>query len=92
MTRFELLVQDSLTGSTWDISKLTTSAKLTTKRAGSASSLNFGYLGESVNASEGSSVRLTIDGIVMFYGYVFKRSRNRYGEVSATAYDRGNFA
>lgn len=65
-----------------------TSLTLKTERAGSAATLT----GELADTSEhiprmGATVRLKVDGILMFYGHVFQTSMDKFGVVSFTAYD-----
>lgn len=61
----------------------------TTQRRGAAGKLTFKVLqDEALDFSEGSAVRLKADGEGIFFGFVFRRSRDRENIVSVTAYDQ----
>lgn len=60
-----------------------------TERRSSPGKLTFKVLKDDVlNFSEGSPVRLKVDGNNVFYGFVFTKSRNRDNLISVTAYDQ----
>lgn len=60
-----------------------------TERRGTPGKLTFKVLQDSVlDISEGSAVRLKVDGEPAFYGFVFKQSRNKDHLISVTAYDQ----
>lgn len=60
-----------------------------TERRGAPGKLTFKVLqDERLNFSEGSAVRLKVDGDEIFYGFVFKRSRDKDQIVTVTAYDQ----
>lgn len=87
---YELLVQDkSVTGRTFDLAPLTETVTLKSERTGSAGSLEFDMIkaGE-VSFHEGDPVRFSVDGRLLFYGYVFEKEQNRWGEISVTCYDQ----
>ena len=68
-----------------------------TDRKGSPGQLDFTVIkgnstdsGEYANLdfTEGDAVRLTVDGVNVFYGFVFKKKRTKDGRISVTAYDQ----
>lgn len=68
---------------------LTSEAELTTQRYDSPGKLTFTCIESGhINIQVGSMVTLTVDGIVMFKGYVFTVQRTKDGETSYTAYDQ----
>ena len=61
----------------------------TTQRRSTPGKLVFKVLKDSkLNFSEGSAVRLTVDGQKVFYGFVFTGSRDKGGMIEVTAYDQ----
>ncbi len=61
----------------------------TTQRFGAPGKLTFKVLKDDIiSFQEGSAVRLTVDGQKVFFGWVFKKSRNRDQIISVTAYDQ----
>ncbi len=60
-----------------------------TNRHGSASVLTFDVLKDDMlNFLEGNSVRLIVDDIGIFYGFIFSKKRDKSGKISITAYDQ----
>lgn len=65
------------------------SAELATQRFDAPAKLSFeGVEDSGIAIPEGATVRLTDDGQVVFVGYVFTASRDRYGATSYVAYDQ----
>lgn len=69
----------------------------TTDRKGSPGQLDFTVIKENsigseeydeLDFAEGDHVRLRIDEVDVFYGFVFKKKRNKQGTISVTAYDQ----
>lgn len=61
----------------------------TTERAGSPSILKFTVVKDDViNFAEGDAVRLKVDGIGVFFGFVFTKKRTKEGYIDVTAYDQ----
>ena len=84
----ELLVEDQ-SGQAWDLTPSAQSVTWTTNRTGSPGTLKFTLiLKDGVPFSEGASVRFSDDGEVQFFGWVFTISRDRWGVVEVTCYDR----
>lgn len=60
-----------------------------TERQGSPGSLTFTVVKDSViNFTEGDPVRLKVDGVEVFYGFVFIKKRTKEDTISVTAYDQ----
>lgn len=60
-----------------------------TERRGAPGKLTFKVLrDDALDFSEGSAVRLKVDGDEIFYGFVFKRSRDKDQIIAVTAYDQ----
>ena len=65
------------------------SVKLESQRVGAPSKLTFSVLRDATaNFVEGNVVRLTVDGKNMFYGFVFKKRRDKEHIIEVTAYDQ----
>lgn len=61
----------------------------TTERAGSPSTLKFTVVKDKTIAfQEGDAVRMKVDGHEVFYGFVFKKKRNKQHHIEVTAYDQ----
>lgn len=61
----------------------------TTQRVGEAGKLVFTVIKDDIiSFSEGAHVRLTVDGINLFYGFVFEKSRNKNHHIQVTCYDQ----
>lgn len=85
----ELLIANKSSGKIWEVSNSTQSATLTTNRTGSPGTFKFtvNKAGD-LSYTEGDIVRFSVDGQLMFYGWVFTKSKNRWGEIETTCYDR----
>lgn len=60
-----------------------------TERKGSPGKLTFKVIkDDALNITEGNSVSLIVDGQCIFYGYIFKKSRDKNQRISITAYDQ----
>lgn len=61
----------------------------TTQRRGAPGELTFKVLKDDIlDFSEGSAVRLKVDGYKNFYGFVFKQKRDKDPMITVTAYDQ----
>lgn len=61
----------------------------TTERRGTPGKLVFSILKDDVfNCTEGSAVRLSMNGVVVFYGFVFTQKRDKNQIITITAYDQ----
>lgn len=85
----ELLIQEKRTGRIWEVSNCVQTASWSTERTGSPGKFTF-----TINANggvsfvEGDVVRFSVDGQLQFYGWVFTKSKDRYGIIDVTCYDR----
>ena len=85
----EFLLQNKATGKIWEISNCVQTASWDTERTGSPGKFTF-----TLNANggigfvEGDTVRFSVDGQLQFYGWVFTKSKDRYGIIDVTCYDR----
>ena len=85
----ELLIANKTSGRIWDASRCTQKATWTTNRTGSPGTFTF-----TVNANgglsftEGDIVRFSVDGQMQFYGWVFTKSKDRWGVIEVTCRDR----
>lgn len=85
----ELLICNKRTGQIFSVADCTQSITWETNRTGSPGTLNF-----KINKSggldflEGDIVRFSENGQLQFYGWVFTKSKNRWGEIEVTCYDR----
>ncbi len=60
-----------------------------TSRKGEPGKLSFSVVKDNIiDFQEGNHVRLTVDGVNLFYGFVFVKKRNKEGIISVTAYDQ----
>lgn len=61
----------------------------TTQRVGEAGKLTFTVIKDNtISFSEGAPVRLTVDGVNLFYGFVFEKSRDKSQHIQCTCYDQ----
>ncbi|MBD5116745.1 MAG: hydrolase [Ruminococcaceae bacterium] len=61
----------------------------TTQRRSTPGKLVFSVVNDDIlSFSEGSTVRLTVDGNKVFYGFVFTQKRDKNGIIEVTAYDQ----
>lgn len=84
----ELIVLEKRTGKSWDIAPQVQKVTYTTNRTGSPGTLKFTVNASGISFLEGDSVRFSVDGRVVFLGWVFTKSRNRYAVIDVTCYDQ----
>lgn len=83
----ELTITNKSSGKAWNINPV--SITHTTNRTSSPGTLKFSLLkGGTLSFAEGDEVRFTEDGELRFYGWVFTKQVNRWGEIDVTCYDR----
>lgn len=64
-------------------------ARLTLERKGTPGKLEFTVVkGPGLNFAEGDPVKLTMNRTAMFYGFVFKKKRDKGGTIDVVAYDQ----
>lgn len=85
----ELLITEKRTGKLWECSNCVTTVSYTTNRTGSPGTLKF-TIQKSGDLSfvEGDVVRFSVDGQLVFYGWVFTKIKDRWGVIDVTCYDR----
>lgn len=82
----ELLIQN---GSTIYYPVVEEGTKLTWERKGTPGKLEFTAVKDGViSFQEGNPVKLTVGGTPMFYGFVFKKSRDKGNTIDVVAYDQ----
>lgn len=87
--QMELLISVRAINSVMDFASSTQSATFTTNRTGSPGTFKFTMiLSENVPISEGDPVRFSVDGTLVFYGWIFTISTDRWGVMEITCYDR----
>lgn len=85
----ELLLTGRDSGVIYEVSRCASSITYTTNRTGSPGTLKFTLIESyQIAFSEGDIVRFTVDGVLVFYGWVFTRSVDRWGQMEVTCYDR----
>ena len=86
---YNIIIANKRTGEVFDVTNCVTTAAWTTERTGAAGKLTFTILKTpTLDFTEGDSVRLTLDGELQFFGWVFNKSKDRYGVIETTCYDR----
>lgn len=87
---YSLLIEDRYYAKkTFECAPLTISATLSTRRTGAPASLKFDLMkAGDLSFGEGDPVRFSVDGTVVFYGYVFTKEKDRWGKIAVTAYDQ----
>ena len=86
--RQELIILEKRTGRSWDVAPQAQKVTCTTNRAGSPGTLKFTINASGISFVEGDTVRFSVDGQVIFLGWVFTKSRDRYSIIEVTCYDQ----
>lgn len=85
----ELIIAEKRTGKMWNASNATTNITYETNRTGSPGTLKFTVLKSgTLSFVEGDVVRFSVDGKLIFFGWVFTKSKDRWGNIDVTCYDR----
>ena len=85
----ELLIANKTSGKIWECSNSVSTVSWETERTGSPGKLTFTIIKSGdLSFTEGGVVRFSVDGQLQFYGWVFTKSKNRWGEIDVTCYDR----
>lgn len=82
----EFLVE--VDGKIYEISELVKSISYTDKLNDGCSKLEFSYIDDDLVIKNGNVVRFKYNDANIFYGFVFKVSRNKGKEITVTAYDQ----
>lgn len=87
--KVELIIGEKRTGKMWNAANATTTISYETNRTGSPGVLKFTVQKSgTLSFVEGDVVRLSVDGQLIFYGWVFTKSKDRWGKIDVTCYDR----
>ena len=87
--RYELIILEKETGNCWDVAPQVQRVTYTTNRTGSPGTLKFtvnAYNG--LSFIEGDPVRFSVDGQLIFLGWVFTKTRDRNAIIEVTCYDQ----
>ena len=85
----ELLICNQSTGKIVECSNSVTTVSWDTERTGSPGKLTFTIIKSGdLSFFEGDVVRFSVDGQLQFYGWVFTKSKDRWGVIEVTCYDR----
>ncbi len=85
----ELIIGEKRTGKMWNAANATTIITYETNRTGSPGVFKFTVLKSgTLSFVEGDVVRFSIDGRLIFYGWVFTKTKDRWGKIEVTCYDR----
>ena len=84
----ELILLEKSTGKSWDIAPQVQKVTYATNRTGSPGTLKFTVNASIISFVEGDSVRFSVDGQLVFLGWVFTKSRDRYAVIDVTCYDQ----
>lgn len=87
----QLLYQNNRSGEILDVTRLVTDPAWSTKRTGTPASLDFTALPGTVDWQLGGILSLRIDGVGIFYGFVFGVETDHRGMVSIRAYDQTRY-
>ena len=85
----ELIILERRTGRAWDAAPQVQVVTCTTNRTGSPGTMKF-----TINAAggisfvEGDPVRFSVDGQVIFLGWVFTKTRDRHAVIEVICYDQ----
>ncbi|MDF2487081.1 MAG: hypothetical protein K0R46_3249 [Herbinix sp.] len=75
-------------GKVYEISQLVSKVSFKDSFNDGCSKLEFSYINRDLNITNGSVISFQYDSVNIFYGYVFKVSRDKGNEISVTAYDQ----
>ena len=80
---YELIILEKRTGKAWDVAPQVTQVTCTTNRTGSPGTLKFNILASGISFVEGDPVRFSVDGQLIFLGWVFTKTRviRYYGKI-----------
>lgn len=86
---YQLIITEKRTGKLWNAASCVKSATYTTNRTGSPGTFKF-TIQKSGDLSfvEGDMVSFTVDGTLVFFGYVFTKVKDRWGSIDVTCYDQ----
>lgn len=85
---YELILLEKRTGRSWDVAPQVQKVTYTTNRTGAPGTLKFTVNASGISFVEGDAVRFSVDGQLVFLGWVFTKSRDRYSVIDVTCYDQ----
>lgn len=86
---YQLIITEKRTGNLWDCAPIVEKVELTTERTGSPGTLKFTLIkAGDISFVEGDEVVFSVDGQRLFYGWIFTKSKDRWGVIDVTCYDR----
>lgn len=85
----QLLIANKRNGKIWDAVNSVQTVSFTTNRTGSPGTFKFtlNKAGD-IDFLEGDTVRFSVDGKLIFFGWVFTKDKDRWGVIQVTCYDR----
>lgn len=85
----QLLIANKRNGKIWDAVNSVRTASFTTNRTGNPGTFKFtlNKAGD-IDFLEGDTVRFSVDGKLIFFGWVFTKDKDRWGVIQVTCYDR----
>lgn len=84
----QVFVTKRESGEQWDIAEICEQVQLTWELEGNAGTMNISYVQDNnLNIVEGDIVSLKVDGVNLFYGWVFKKTISAYDSVKLKVYD-----
>ena len=85
----ELLIANKSSVKIWECSNSVTTVSWETNRTDSPGKLTFTIIKSGdLSFTEGDVVRFSVDGQLQFYGWVFTKSKDRWGVIDVICYDR----
>lgn len=85
----ELLITSRATGKIFEVSRSVIEATYTTNRTGSPGTFRFSILkAGDLSFLEGDTVRFSVDGTMIFFGWVFDKNKDKHGRIDVICYDR----
>ncbi len=86
---YELLIANKETGKIWDVSNLVDGeVEVSTQRSGAPAEIDFTVILNGISFGHGDIIRFSEDGELIFYGYVFTMTPDRWNRCEVTGYDR----
>lgn len=89
MNSVEFLIENKRNGKIFEVSKSVTTVSVETNRTGSPGKMTFTIIKSGdLDFLEGDTVRFSVDGQLQFFGWVFTKSKDRWGVIDVVCYDR----
>lgn len=85
----KLMITEKRTKKVWDAAPCVSTATYTTERAGTPGKFTFTLIkAGDISFVEGDTVEFFVDSKRVFFGYVFTKSKDRWGVIDVICYDR----